>query len=96
METGKQVKLNCDICCGKCGAVMHTDKAGMPKYCACCGTSLGRFCLNCAKEVEMFFDEWWPGENECVRTYYPAKRCPACNAGLENPREEASGEDEDS
>jgi len=31
----------------------------------------------------MFFEEYWPGEDECVRTYSPAKRCPTCNAGLE-------------
>lgn len=90
METDKKVKLSLNICCGRCGAVMRMC-AGVPaKYCSCCGASLGRFCLACAGEVEMFFDEWWPGEDECVRTYYPAKRCPHCNAVLENP-EDGSG-----
>ena len=31
----------------------------------------------------MFFEEWWPEDAECVRTYSPAKHCPQCKAGLE-------------
>lgn len=93
METGKKVKISLNICCGRCGAVMRFDGPDFPRYCACCGASLGRFCLSCAREVEMFFDEWWPEENECVRTCYPAKRCPHCNAVLENPEEELKPED---
>jgi hypothetical protein len=33
----------------------------------------------------MFFEEWWPEKDECVRTYGPAKRCSRCNAMLEEP-----------
>jgi len=42
-----------------------------------------RFCIKCRKKVEMFFEEWWPEDDECLRTYSPAKRCPTCNSGLE-------------
>ncbi|MFH1619421.1 MAG: hypothetical protein ABIG11_05900 [bacterium] len=67
------------------GGDVRVKTGDSPKYCACCGGSLGRFCITCAREVEMFFDEWWPSEAECVRIYYPAKHCPRCNALLENP-----------
>ena len=46
-----------------------------------------RFCLRCQKKADMFFEEWWPEKDECVRTYGPAKRCSRCNAMLEQPPE---------
>ncbi|MDE2291038.1 MAG: hypothetical protein KGL53_03050 [Elusimicrobia bacterium] len=53
------------------------------KFCPCCGAGFERFCMRCRKKVDMYFEEYWPEEDECVRTYVPAKRCPHCNAGLE-------------
>ena len=71
-----------DLQCGTCGSLTHkTEKA--PRFCACCGAGYDRYCLACRRKVEMFFEEWWPEEEECVRTYSPAKRCTQCNAGLE-------------
>ena len=55
----------------------------LPKFCACCGAAMERFCLHCHKRAEMFFEEWWPDDDECLRTYSPAKRCGGCNAILE-------------
>ena len=59
--------------------------APFPKFCPCCGAGMERYCLKCHKKAEMFFEEWWPEEGECVRTYGPAKRCSRCNALLEEP-----------
>lgn len=53
------------------------------KFCPCCGAGYERYCMRCHKKVDMYFEEYWPEEDECVRTYVPAKRCPSCNAGLE-------------
>ena len=55
----------------------------LPKFCPCCGAGMERFCLRCQKKADMFFEEWWPEDDECLRTYSPAKRCPSCNAILE-------------
>ena len=83
-EKPAKYKITIDLQCGVCGAIMHTHKdQPLPKFCAGCGAGLDKFCLSCHKRVEMFFEEWWPDEDECMRTYTPAKRCPNCNAGLE-------------
>jgi len=95
-EKNKPVKfkLRVDIQCGVCGSLIHhqnADKpegAAFPKFCACCGGALERFCLTCHKKAEMFFDEWWPEDDECLRTYSPAKRCSHCNAVLEMETDE--------
>ncbi len=76
-------KLRVDIQCGVCGSLIHHTGEVFPKFCACCGGALERFCLACHKRAEMFFDEWWPEDDECLRTYSPAKRCSHCNAVLE-------------
>lgn len=69
------------------------ERGGPPgalKFCPCCGAGYDRYCIRCQRRVEMYFEEWWPEEDVCVRTYSPAKRCPTCNAGLEGgDREEA-------
>ncbi|MEK7747202.1 MAG: hypothetical protein AAB576_11100 [Elusimicrobiota bacterium] len=56
---------------------------GVLRFCPACGAGFERYCIRCQKRVDMFFEEWWPDEEECMRTYTPAKRCPNCNAGLE-------------
>ena len=92
--------LRVDIQCGVCGSLTHhsageSDKkaaasgvipspAPFPKFCPCCGGAMERFCLRCHKKAEMFFEEWWPEDDECLRTYSPAKRCSNCNAQLSN------------
>lgn len=90
-------KLRVDIQCGVCGSLTHfagnlgggdpraaaVAPPGMPKFCACCGGAMERFCLKCHKKADMYFEEWWPEDDECLRTYSPAKRCPSCNARLE-------------
>ena len=97
-------KLQVDLQCGACGALMHLDrdpfpakpaKAGeaeaavaMPRFCARCGAGLERYCLRCQKRAPMTYEEWWPEDTECVRTYSPAKRCPDCNSVLEEERED--------
>ncbi|TPW21579.1 MAG: hypothetical protein FD126_530, partial [Elusimicrobia bacterium] len=48
------------------------------KFCPCCGAGFERYCMRCHKKVDMYFEEYWPEEDECVRTYVPAKRCPSC------------------
>ncbi len=53
------------------------------KFCPCCGAGYERYCMACHKKADMYFEEYWPEEDECVRTYAPAKRCTHCNAGLE-------------
>ena len=75
--------------CGACGALTHSGPDA-PKFCMCCGAGFDRYCIACRRRVDMFFEEWWPEEDECVRTYSPAKRCPACNAGLEVVSKEES------
>ena len=91
----KKVQLRIDMQCGACGALTHRGD-NPPKFCSCCGAGFERYCITCHKRVEMFFEEWWPEEEECVRTYSPAKRCPGCNAGLEVVREDApEGEDDE-
>jgi len=77
-------KLKVDIQCGACGTLSHqNDQGQFPKFCPCCGAAMERFCLKCHKKAEMFFEEWWPEDDECLRTYSPAKRCSTCNAQLE-------------
>jgi hypothetical protein len=91
----KKVQLRIDMQCGACGALTHRGENPL-KFCACCGASFDRYCIRCHKRVEMYFEEWWPEEDECVRTYSPAKRCPGCNAGLEVDKEaDKAGEDEE-
>lgn len=76
--------MKIDLQCGSCSALVH--QADPPqRFCPCCGAAFDRYCLQCRKKVEMFFEEWWPEEDECLRTYSPAKRCPTCNCGLEGP-----------
>ncbi len=80
-------ELKIDIQCGTCETLMHVT-GGFPKYCSCCGGGLERYCLTCQKRADMFFEEWWPQEDQCLRTYSPAKRCSRCNAVLETPTAE--------
>ncbi|OIO04535.1 MAG: hypothetical protein AUJ52_15120 [Elusimicrobia bacterium CG1_02_63_36] len=82
MTEKRKIELRVDLQCGTCGALTHTAD-GEPRFCSCCGAGYGRYCMICHKKAPMFFEEYWPGEDECVRTYSPAKRCPTCNAGLE-------------
>ncbi len=84
-EKNKPVKfkLRVDIQCGVCGSLIHHQGEVFPKFCPCCGGAMERFCLKCHKKADMFFDEWWPEDDECLRTYSPAKRCMGCNAILE-------------
>jgi len=88
-EKNKPVKfkLRVDIQCGVCGSLIHHHGETFPKFCPCCGGAMERFCLKCHKKAEMFFDEWWPEDDECLRTYSPAKRCMSCNAILEQENE---------
>ena len=91
----KKVQLRIDMQCGACGALSHRGE-NPPKFCACCGAAFDRYCIRCHKRIEMYFEEWWPEEDECVRTYSPAKRCPGCNAGLEVDKEaDKAAEDEE-
>jgi len=94
-------KVQVDLQCGSCGALiagspaweeaLKTGERGpAPRFCPRCAASLERFCLRCHKRVPMFFEEWWPDDRECVRTYSPAKSCPHCRAALEEKREEQS------
>lgn len=80
----KNATVRVDLQCGACGALYHRGD-NPPRFCPCCGAGYDRYCILCRKKVEMYFEEWWPSEDECVRTYVPAKRCPTCNAGLEVP-----------
>ena len=85
-------KLRVDIQCGVCGALTHLQHETLPKFCPCCGGAMERFCLKCHKKADMFFDEWWPEDDECLRTYSPAKRCSHCNAVLEIETDEEGRE----
>jgi len=76
------VTTHVDLQCGTCGTLCHRGKE-MPRYCSCCGAAYDRTCIKCRMRVDMNFEEWWPTDDECVRTYTPAKRCPQCNADLE-------------
>lgn len=81
-------KLKVDIQCGSCGTLSHQNENGtFPKFCPCCGSGMERYCLKCHKKADMFFEEWWPEDDECLRTYSPAKRCSSCNAQLEQEGE---------
>jgi hypothetical protein len=81
----EKFKLKVDIQCGGCGSLVHhPEDENLPKFCPCCGGAMERFCLKCHKRADMFFEEWWPEDDECVRTYSPAKRCSHCNARLAN------------
>jgi len=82
MAKSEGVKLRVDMQCGSCGALYHRGD-DPPRFCPCCGAGYERYCIRCKKRVGMYFEEWWPEDDECVRTYAPAKRCPTCNAGLE-------------
>ncbi|MBI5624553.1 MAG: hypothetical protein HY924_12310 [Elusimicrobia bacterium] len=84
--------LSIDIQCGVCGSLNHQGE-GFPKFCPCCGAALERYCLRCQRKAEMFFEEWWPQEDHCIRTYSPAKRCSRCNAVLEMEGESRGHED---
>ncbi len=88
-------KLKIDMQCGTCGALTHLSGEDMPKFCPCCGGAMERFCLACGKKAEMFFEEWWPEDDECLRTYSPARRCSRCNAILAPEGEARPGEDEE-
>lgn len=83
MDENKKVSLRVDLQCGSCGSLTHREEGAAPKFCPCCGAAYDRYCIACRKKVAMYFEEWWPEEDECVRTYSPAKRCPQCNAGLD-------------
>lgn len=85
MKKKDPIKFNVkiDIQCGVCGSLSHQGESGFPKFCPCCGAGMERYCLNCHKKAEMFFEEWWPQDDECLRTYSPAKRCSRCNAILD-------------
>ncbi|HAM35244.1 MAG TPA: hypothetical protein DEB40_13870 [Elusimicrobia bacterium] len=89
MAKNKPVRyqLKVDVQCGACGTLTHLQGEDFPKFCPCCGAIMERYCLACQKRADMFFEEWWPEEGECVRTYTPAKRCSRCNALLEEPQE---------
>ena len=91
MAKKKPVKyrLTKDVQCGACGSLMRPEGEDFPKFCPCCGVGLERYCLRCQKKAPMYFEEWWAEEDECVRTYSPAKRCSHCNAILERPAEES-------
>jgi predicted RNA-binding Zn-ribbon protein involved in translation (DUF1610 family) len=80
-------QLKVDLQCSACGALTHQAGEALPRFCPCCGAAMERFCLRCQKRADMYFEEWWPQEDECVRTYVPAKRCSQCNAMLEKPHE---------
>ena len=96
-EKPVKYKITIDLQCGICGAIMHTHKdEPLPKFCAGCGAGLDKFCLSCHKRVEMFFEEWWPEDDECVRTYSTARRCTRCNAMLDVADDERGLTDEES
>ena len=78
----KKISVRVDLQYGSCGSLYHRGEQ-TPRFCACCGAAYERTCIKCRKRVDMYFEEWWPEEEECVRTYTPAKKCPQCNAGLE-------------
>ena len=86
--TEKKVQIQIDIQCGACGALTHQEEKKPIKFCPSCGAGLERMCLTCHKKVDMYFEEWWPDDDVCVRTYMPAKRCPFCNADLGGRKEE--------
>ena len=89
-------KITVDLQCGACAAIMHTHEGQpLPKFCAGCGAGLEKFCLKCQKKVEMFFEEWWPEDDACVRTYSTPRRCTRCNAILETGAEDRDLTDED-
>ncbi|MFH2203783.1 MAG: hypothetical protein ABIJ96_11750 [Elusimicrobiota bacterium] len=88
----KKVLIHIDFQCGACGSLNHRGGSS-PRYCACCGASYDRYCRPCKKKADMFFEEWWPGDNECVRTYTPAKHCPYCKAELEIELKEEAASD---
>jgi hypothetical protein len=83
-------RLRVDIQCGTCGSLTHLHDESFPKFCSCCGAGMERYCLTCRKKAEMFFEEWWPEDDECLRTYSPAKRCSRCNSVLELEGERGS------
>lgn len=78
----EEVRLRLELQCGTCGALYDAGKEPF-RFCPCCGAGYDRYCIRCRKKVAMYYEEWWPEDNECVRTYSPAKRCPSCNAGLD-------------
>lgn len=84
--------MHVDLQCGACGSLSHKGD-GAPRFCSCCGAGYERSCSSCKKKVEMFFEEWWPSDEECVRTYTPAKKCPYCNAGLDVAVKDGSAEE---
>ena len=86
-QNQKKVRMTVDLHCAACGSLYHRGDSP-PKFCPCCGAGYDRYCIKCHKKVDMYFEEYWPDEDECVRTYSPAKRCPRCNAGLEVPGRE--------
>ena len=97
MEQPKtQYKLQLDLQCGVCAALVAVSpafeegfQAGQlgqaPRFCARCAASMERYCLRCQRRAPMFFEEFWPDERQCVRTYSPAKHCPHCKAALQEP-----------
>ena len=95
-EEKPKYKITIDLQCGACGAMTHLQGEVFPKFCPCCGAALERFCLTCQKKAEMFFEEWWPEDDECVRTYTTPRRCTRCNAVLESGAEHPGGTDEES
>ncbi len=82
MGTKKKIILSVDLQCGSCGSLYHRSER-TPRFCANCGAAYERSCIKCRSRVDMYFEEYWPTEGECVRTYTPAKRCPQCSARLE-------------
>ncbi|MBI4424367.1 MAG: hypothetical protein HY554_11595 [Elusimicrobia bacterium] len=90
-----RIKMKIDLQCGACSALTHQAEPAQ-RFCPCCGAGFERFCIKCRKKVEMYFEEWWPEDDECLRTYSPAKRCPTCNSGLEVDRaaDKANEDDE--
>ena len=81
-EKEEKVTIRVDLQCGACGSLYHREERS-PRFCSCCGAAYERYCIACRKKVDMYFEEWWPEDDQCVRTYSPAKRCPDCNARLE-------------
>lgn len=85
--------------CGVCGAIVHGDSGWEPylrgddgpkppKFCPRCSAAFDRYCLSCNKRVAMYFEEWWPEDRDCNRSYSPASFCPNCKADLQGKREE--------
>ncbi|MHB2026215.1 MAG: hypothetical protein ACYCPQ_06210 [Elusimicrobiota bacterium] len=87
-------RIKIDMQCGSCGALTHLNEDAPPKFCPCCGAAMERFCLACGKKADMFFEEWWPEDDECLRTYSPARRCGRCNAILDPEKEDRFDKDE--